>query len=259
MSINSTTKAKSNKHSNDESKEFVERPLHSFTLVEPDEILKGTGNSYKLVATNWLANFNGALFKVDYPLLRANTNLTRADLLLQLNRKLGVDLEALNAYLVEQTQSVYKNLDDFKESHTFVIDNIVLAFEDWAKVELIRYDNSLNYPIHSIHYKLEEFTFEAYDIRNIIKGYFPYVKYLISIKHSDSMIAATKKLNHAYTNTYKDEFNKFKVVQVYKDDVGWIDVSDLTESPTVTFEFDIDLYFSHIKYLYKVFQTYKQM
>ena len=72
-------------------------------------------------------------------------------------------------------------------------------------------------------------------------------------------IFSLKKLNHAYTNTYKDEFNKFKVVQVYKDDVGWIDVSDLTESPTVTFEFDIDLYFSHIKYLYKVFQTYKQM
>lgn len=256
MSINNSTKAKSNKHSDAEVKELIVRPIKTFVLVEPDEILKGTSEDYKNVVTKWLTNFNGALFGRDDNLLKANTDLGSGDILIGLDRKLGLNLRALNNYLIGKDQSVYRNLDDFKCSHTFVIDNISVTYEDWAEVCLVRYKNNLYHPLHYIYYNLDQFTFGDYVARNIVNYDIPYSNYCINTVTSHNNINATKKINFAYMTSYKEEFNKFKASQVFEPNIGYTNICDLKEPVTVTFTFDIDLYFSHLKYLYKVFQTY---
>jgi hypothetical protein len=266
---------RSNKHSNSSSeiKEIVDRPNHRFWLVEPDEVLEDhTVEDYKKVITKWLTNFDGALFtrftdlaegsiegktyRALTDIVEANTNLTKHDLLQQLNRKLSINLIALNSILTNTPLEndglplAYKNLDEFKPIHTFNINTISVTFEDWAKIQLVRYDNDKYHPIHHIIYDISKWSFNDFVLRNIVNYNIPYSDYLISVEYPYSFIVAIRSINKANTDSYNNAFNKFKV----RRDAVYGDIPNL--DVIVTFEFNIDLYFSHIKYLYKVFETY---
>lgn len=256
MSINNK-RQKSNKHSTDDkSVEIIDIPVHQFTLVEPDEVLDGyTVEEYKNTIAKWLTNFNGALFIRYVDIVEANTNLTKIELLRQLNTKLAINLECLNAILTNTSlpyKNLYKNLDDFKSSHTFNINNISITYEDWAKVQLLRYDNHVYHPIHFIIYDLSKWTFNDYVLRNIVNYDIPYSDYLNNIKYSHSSIVGTKSINKAYDGSYNDVFNKFSA----RKDIVYNNTDKSKLDLSVTFEFNIPLYFSHIKYLYKIFNTF---
>jgi hypothetical protein len=240
-----------------------------------------TNEDYKQVIIKWLTNFDGTLFtrftdkavsKIKdktytalTDVLQANTNLTKQDLLEQLNRKLKINIIALNSILtntclkevgVIATPVHYKNLDDFKTEHTFVIESCNLSFDDWLNVEFKKDHKHECQPYHEIWFDVKDFRLSQYTSRGMFHIDVPYESYFKSIIHSHSVLKFVKQIQSSSTEPYETEYKRFKLQDISKHSYHANAKNFNAKQVTVTINFDIDLYFSHIKYLYKVFQTY---
>jgi hypothetical protein len=233
------------------------KPNKRFTLVEPDELLEGhTVNSYKDAITNQLRYFETTFFKRDDSYLNCNTDLTKEDILEMQSRKMRINISALLDCINGKSQSVYKNLDDFKKQLVVKVEGISLIDQDWADVSMereVNTDGSVSSPDLVIWFNLAEFSLGDYSIRNMINlpcysSYLTSIEPMIScIKFFRSIIKTTigEPYNLAFKRFSVDMYNP-EYYQMYGD-----------KDIIVTFNFNVDLYFSHLKYLYKVIQTYQ--
>lgn len=235
---------KSNKHADQHVTDMSIRPTNCFELVEPDSVLSYSSvEEYKAVISNLLTNFNGALFIRDDNLLTANTYLTLADLNVQQNRKCRVDVESLLCLIDGKKQSKYKNLDDFKPLFKVEVKQITLLESHWKQVKFKGLGTTS--PYKHIILDLNDFSLAELCLCNLVQSapYFDKL-YLNWINCNKYNVAFERPINKHYCQTYNEIYRQFMAVE---------------KDVTLEFSFDLDLYFSHLRYLVKVMNTYKQL
>ena len=232
---------KSNKHGDLHTVETFDRPTNYFQLVEPDHVLSYSSlSSYKSIICGLLTNFNGALFVRDKDLLVANTNLTLPEIKAQQDKKCRVNIESLLALLDGKQQSKYKNLDDFKPQIKIEVKQITLLETHWKQVVFKGLGTTS--PYKHIMLDLNDFSLAELCLCNLIQSapYFDklYLNWIYCNKYN---VAFERPINKQYSQPYNEIYKQFMAVE---------------KDVTLELSFDLDLYFSHLKYLVKVMNTY---